>query len=304
MKRIGFIGIGAMGSGMVKSLLRVGYTVKAHDVVKEAVESAVELGAAAVSSPKEASADSGVVITSLPSPEVVEEVILGSKGVLSALRKGSYIIDVSTTDPGTTKKIFGKAAEKGVAFLDAPVSGGPTAADKGTLTIMVGGNKAAFNSVKHVLEAMGENIYYIGESGTAQLLKLCHNILCASAAVAIGESFITGVKAGLDPKIMANVISKSIGRSGTLEVFGSMIANGDHDTPAFMLQHMHKDVELYVKTTRELGVPALTGNLVCLLYRSAMAKGKGKKNHTAVIQVVEELAGTFIGKERDTKTST
>lgn len=298
------MGIGAMGRGMVKSLLGAGYTVKAYDVATEAVEKALELGAAAVSSPKGAAADADIVITSLPSPEVVEEVILGPEGVLVALGKDSLIIDMSTTDPGTTRRIARKVAKKGVAFLDAPVSGGPPAADKGTLTIMVGGNKTAFNAAKDILEAMGEDIYYIGESGTAQLLKLCQNILSASAAVALGESFTTGVKAGLSPKIMADVISKSVGRSGTLEVFGSMIVNGTHDIPKFMLQHMHKDVELYVKTTRELGVPTLIGNLVCQLYRSAMAKGKGKKNHTAVIEVIEELAGTFIGKESDTKTST
>lgn len=181
--------------------------------------------------------------------------------------------------------------------MDCPVSGGPSGADQGTLAIMVGGDQEVYEAAKPVLDAMGTNIFYIGESGTAQVVKLCHNMIVAVNAVALGEAFLTGAKAGLSPKTLAAVIAKSVGRSGVLEIFGPIILENNYDNPKFMLKHMYKDMGLYMKTVDAVNMSSYLGNLVHSLYRSAMLQDKGDKDHTAVCQVLEELAATKIPTE-------
>lgn len=296
MKKVGFIGVGAMGRGMVKNLLKAGYSVTAFDLSDAALKAVAELGARTASSPPDAAKGSDIVFTSLPTPTAVRSVVLGTEGILGSMEPGTYIVDMSTIDPHTVREITAQARARGVEFLDAPVSGGPGGAGEGTLAIMVGGYKDAFDQVRPVLEAMGKNIFYIGESGTAQVIKLAHNMIVAANAVALGEAFLAGVKSGLPAKTVAEVISKSVGRSGVLEIFGPKILNNDYDKPLFALKLMHKDLGLYLKMAEELRLPAVLGSLIYQLYTAAQAGGRGDKDHTAVCQVLEEMAGSTIAR--------
>ncbi|MEW6662390.1 MAG: NAD(P)-dependent oxidoreductase [Bacillota bacterium] len=289
IKKVGFFGCGAMGKGMIKNLLKAGYEIIAYDVSEDAVKQAVESGATAGMDPAVIASNVDAVISSLPSPVIVKELMLGDNGIIANL-KSNFILDMSTIDPGTVKEIYSVAKEKGIGFLDCPVSGGPGGADAGTLAIMVGGDERVYEEAKPLLNAMGRNIFYIGESGTAQVVKLCHNMIVAANALALGEAFLTGSKAGLQPRVMAEVISKSVGRSGVLEVFGPKILNGDYENPVFMLKHMYKDMDLFIKFAAAVNMPTFLGGLVHAFYRSAMLQDKGNHDHTVVCKVLEQLS--------------
>lgn len=285
MKRIGFVGVGAMGRGMVKNLLRAGFQVIAHDVSAEAMNAVSGLGAIATTDLVEVARGTDVVCLSLPGPREVVSVV---EGILPYASPGTCIVDMSTIDPGTTRRLARMCSDRGLQFLDAPVSGGPGGADQGTLTIMVGGDEGAYHNIQPLLRAMGKNIFYMGSSGMGQVVKLAHNLLVAAITVALGEAFQVAEKAGLSPQLAAQVFGKGVGRSGTLEVFGPNIINKKY--PAlFALKHMHKDLSLYMRMAEEAGVPCLIGSLVHQLYRSAMAKGWGELDHSAVCRVVEGL---------------
>ena len=186
-KRIGVIGIGAMGKGIVTTLLTAGYAVTAFDVNKSALSEVVAKGAIEAESPANVGGNSDVVITSLPNPKIFEAVVLESGGLLAAMAEGTYLIDMSTIDPGTTKRIHQIAAEKGVRTLDAPLSGGPQGAASGELTIIVGGDKTDFEAMADVFETLGKSIYHVGPIGAGQTVKVCNNAAAAVHTVVTGE---------------------------------------------------------------------------------------------------------------------
>lgn len=296
VKSVGVIGAGTMGRGMIKNLVQKGFTVWAYDISEEAMARADRLGALRAGSPAEAAAAAEVVVTSLTTPEVVREVVLADDGVLAALRAGGVIVDTSTIDPVTTRELAARAAERNTAFLDAPVSGGPAGADAGTLTIMVGGDRAAFDYAQPVLQAIGANIHHVGDSGSGQVAKLCHNMVVAVTTVVLGEVFLTGVKAGMDAATLAGIIAQGVGRSGTLEMFGPNIIHGTYSDALFRLSLMEKDARLFLRTAESLDVPTLLSQTAYQLYRAAKLNGKGSLDHTAVCQLLEELAACPIVK--------
>lgn len=299
IKKVGFAGAGTMGIGMIKNLLTKGYEVTAFDVNPEALKKVEKLGGKTVNKVAEIAKDADAVVMSLPAPNIVKETVIG---ILDVLREGTHILDMSTTDPTTTRELSKEAAKKNIAFLDSPVSGGPGGADAGTLAIMIGGNKKDFENVKELYDAMGANIFYIGESGTAQVVKLAHNMVAASNLISLAEALVLGVKAGVDAKVMADVISKSVGRSGTLDVFVKpIVLQNNYENAKFMLKHMHKDLRLYINEIKNFNSFSPLGNLTYSFYTAALNNYNGNLDHSVVAKVIETLSNTKIDGEENHK---
>jgi len=288
--RIGFIGIGNMGTPMSINLLRAGYELTVYDIQKEAMEAPVRLGAEAAGSPEEAARTSDVVLTSLPTPEVLEEVVLGKNGVLEGAREGCTLVDTSTVSPSTIRKIWGEAEGKGVRVLEAPVSGGVMGAEAGTLTVMVGGDGPVFERCLEILQVIGKNIYHVGRIGSGNTVKLVNNLLSLVNVVTLSEGMVLGVKAGVDPEIIYNVVNVSSGRSYASEVkLPKFISRGNFE-PGFALDLAYKDLGLALDLGREMGMPLHVTSVARQVYELARDRGIGRLDHTAVITLLEEAA--------------
>ncbi|KQL49643.1 hydroxyacid dehydrogenase [Brevibacillus choshinensis] len=296
MDAVGVIGVGAMGKGMIGSLLQKGYRVFAYDPIPAAQDWAKEVGAQVADSPAEVGRMAHVVITSLPGPAIVEQVLLGMDGLYSTLAPGSYVLDASTIDPATAKRLHEAGLEKGISYFDCPVSGGPAGAAAGTLTIMVGGDESKLPEITPYLQGIGKEVFYLGESGAGQVAKLCHNSVVAVITAALGEAFTVGAKAGVDPQKLAAVMDKGSAHNRVLSVFGPNILYGTYEKTIFSLDHMHKDLHLYTKAAQEKQVPVLVGGTVAQMYEAAKAQGKGAWDSSAVCSVTEELANAKISK--------
>ena len=295
-KKIGVIGVGAMGIGMVGNLVKEGYTVTAFDIDAQRIAAAEEKGAAGAASQEGVGKASDVVITSLPSPQAFEETVLGESGLLKGLRSGAYIIDMSTIDPVTTRNVHEIAQSKGIRTMDAPVSGGPQGAAAGTMSIMVGGNKEDFEACSEIFEVLGGKVFHVGPIGAGQTIKICNNALAAVHTAALGEVLLAGVKAGVDLKMLVDVIQSSSGNCWMLEnFFHKTVLQNKYDPPLFTLDLMKKDVGLYLKTAEAMKIPSILSSIAYQLYTAGQSTGKGREDHTAVVQVVEDMAGEKIG---------
>lgn len=294
IRKIGLIGCGMMGKGIAKNLVTKGYTVRVYDRNPAVIEWSKTIGAIPNSSPREIGQESDVVITSLPSPEIVKDVLLSDDGVLQSLKPNSFILDMSTIDPVTSQDLYHYSKERDVHFFDCPVSGGPEGAERGTLTIMVGGDETYLPSVRPILEAMGKDIIYLGGSGSGQIAKLCHNMLVATIIAGLAEAFTVGAKAGVSPHKLAQVINSGAAHNRVLFVFGQNMLQGTYEEVKFSLTHMHKDINLYTKTASSFGVPSLVGVLINQLFEIAKANGKGNLDSSAIFQTIQEMANIYI----------
>ena len=288
MKRIGFIGAGTMGIPMISNLIKAGFSVLAYDVRPEAVEEAKKRGAAAAGSSSSAARDSEMVVTMLPSSSDVEVAYLGPKGVLEGAPAGRLCVDMSTIDPGTSRRVAERARAKGVRFLDAPVSGAVPRAIEGTLTIMVGGEAKDLEEARPALSAMGSNIIHVGPVGSGEVAKLCNNLIAGVATVAVSEAFRLAEGFGVDPKILTEVISKSSGFTWAMEhnhpvpgIVQKAASNRDY-APGFMTDLMAKDLGLAVNAARELRQPVFVAPAALELYRLASSHGLGRKDFSSV----------------------
>jgi 2-hydroxymethylglutarate dehydrogenase len=289
--RVGFIGVGAMGSHMVVRLLAAGHSVTAFDVDDELLRRTADAGATTVSSPGAVARAADVIFLSLPSPAIVKRVVEEPDGVVSGLLPGAVVVDLSTTDPPTSRAVAAAVHEAGGRYLDAPVSGGIMGASNGTLTLMVGGDGAVLEDVRSLLACLGERIVHCGPTGTGQTAKLCNNMLCAANLAAISETFLTGVKAGLEPEVLLEIVRHSSGDSWLLdEWFPSCAFRGDF-TPRFKLDLMHKDVSLFAATAAELDAPTPVCAAAREMFRAARVAGLGDRDMTALVLVYEQLAG-------------
>jgi 3-hydroxyisobutyrate dehydrogenase-like beta-hydroxyacid dehydrogenase len=218
--RLGFVGNGNMGLPMAHRLLNKGYLLTVFDIRSEAVYPLIEHRVNVAESPADLASEVETVLVSLPTPATVRDVAVGTNGLVNGSSMRVYV-DLSTTGPEIAEVVASHLWKKGIAALDAPVSGGPPGAEKGTLTVMVSGPLPVYEKIRHILEVVGENIFYVGQrSGSAQMMKLINNLLSATSLAASSEAFVLGVKAGLDPEIMLKVINKSSGRnSATLDKF-------------------------------------------------------------------------------------
>jgi len=288
MKRIGFVGAGTMGIPMISNLLKAGFSVLAYDVRPEAVEEAKKRGAAAGGSSAEAARDSDVVITMLPSSSDVEAAYLGPKGVLEGAPAGRLCVDMSTIDPGMSRRVAERAKAKGVRFLDAPVSGAVPRAIEGTLTIMVGGEAKDLEEARPALSAMGSNVIHVGPVGSGEVAKLCNNLIAGVATVAVSEAFRLAEGFGVDPKVLTQVILKSSGYTWAMEhnhpvpgIVEKAASNRDY-APGFMTDLMAKDLGLAVNAARELRQPVFVAPAALELYRLASSHGLGRKDFSSV----------------------
>ena len=296
--QIGFIGIGVMGRPMCLHLLKAGHTVtiSARHPEKPGVQEVLNAGAKLAPSPRAVAIASEMVITMVPNSAQVEELVSGPQGLLEGARKGMIIIDMSTIAPRVSRELAEKAAGHGVHFLDAPVSGGSQGAENGTLTIMVGGERKVFEQARPILETMGkqENIFYVGPNGAGEVVKIVNNILCGAIAAAIAESFVLGVKAGADVDLMAKIIGASSGASWQLaNQFPLRAFNGSFQ-PGFMTDLLHKDLGLALDLAAESQTPLAMTALTRQMYEMARAEGFGKEDYTALLKVLEKMAGVEV----------
>lgn len=286
--KIGVIGTGRMGNLFSQNLLKAGFKIVVMDVNKAAYQNLIGLGAEAAESPAEVGERTDLIITSLPRNEIVQEVITGTKGILEGAKPGTIIIDMSTTFPLTTRWIGKEASKKGVHFLDAPVSGGPKGAREGTLAIMVGGERKVFEKVESVLEKIGNNVFYVGELGAGQSLKLVNNLIYNLNRLAMVEGLALGAKAGIDPKTMVEVVGFSTGNSFALQYLAQDILRGSFESRESSLNLACKTLKLISEFADELNVPLLLTNLARQIYNMAKARGLGEESPSSVIKLYEE----------------
>jgi len=286
--KIGFIGTGTMGQPMLANLVKKGFTVIAFDVVPAALEAAIRLGAERAGSAGEAAANCELVITMLPSSANVEAVYLGPGGIAESAAQGRLCVDMSTIDPATSQRVAARLKERGVRFLDAPVSGGVGGAAAGTLAIMVGGDAGDLEEARPALAAMGSNIIHVGDIGAGEVAKLCNNLISGSALIAVAEAFRIGEAFGVDPQILTSVIAKSSGATWVMEHMHPVpgivdsAASSRQYAPGFMTDLMAKDLALAVNAAREKRVPLAVAPAAQQLYRLASSHGLGREDFSSV----------------------
>lgn len=294
--KIGFIGLGVMGKSMAINVLKAGYQLIVLDSNKASGE-LVDMGAERAFTNSEIASKSDIIFTSLPNSMVLEEVATGKDGILEGAKEGLIYIDLSSVTPKTIQGIAKKAADKGVSVLDAPVSGGEAGAKAGTLTIMVGGNEEAFNKALPVLNAMGKKVIHIGEVGSGNSVKLVNNLLLGANMVAVSEALALGVKIGLKPEIMYDIISESSGSSYALTAkYKNYIAKGNFE-PGFTIDLQHKDLQLAVDAAKDMKMPLPIGTLTQQMLEIGRAKGLGGKDISAVLNLYEEWGQIEVREE-------
>ena len=290
--KIGFIGLGMMGRGMAANLQKAGHALVVHDLTRQAASHHLANGATWAESPRAVAEACDLVFTSLPTPADVEEVGLGAQGLAAGFRKGAAWFDLSTSAVDVVRRLNASFAEKGVDFLDAPVSGGPAGATSGRLAIWVGGDKAVFDRHKAVLDAMGDQARYIGPAGAGTIAKLVHNVASTAINAVVTEALTMGVKAGLEPLPLWKAIrTGSAGRIRSFDGVGRRFLQGRLDPPNFQLRLIQKDVLLALQLARETNVPMRLCNLVAQDIAEAMNRRWSGRDSQSVLLLQQERAG-------------
>ena len=297
MEKVGFVGIGIMGTPMSKRLLGAGYPLVVYDARPEAVSPLVEMGAEAASSPADLAERCGKVVTMLPNSAIVEEVVLGDSGLARGLAPGSVLIDMSSSVPTSTRKIAAALAARSVEMVDAPVSGGPVGAADGSLTIMVGGKEEVYRACLPILETMGRNIFLIGPIGSGHTMKTINNMMAAINILGVCEALVLGAKAGLDPRRIVEVASTGSGRSFALDTKAVRHVLANDYQPGFTTDLMYKDVDIATTLGRQLGVPLLAANVAQHMLGVARGRGMSHLDNICVIKLIEEVAGIKVVPE-------
>ena len=282
IKRIGFIGLGVMGASMASLLLGGGYELTVFNRTKEKAELLLAKGAKWAETPAEVAASSEVVITIVGYPKDVEDVYLGPNGILET-KKGGYVVDMTTSSPILAKRIFKEAKAKGIAALDAPVSGGDIGARNGQLVIMVGGERQAFNELKPIFELMGRTIRYFGEAGSGQYTKMVNQIAIASGMVGVAEAVAFAKKAGLNVTDVVETISGGAAASWTLSNLAPRMVRGD-TAPGFFIKHIIKDMKIALECAEEMHLEMPGLQLAKRLYDQLSARGMEECGTQTLIQ--------------------
>lgn len=284
--KVGLIGLGNMGSKIAKRLLKLGVDVGVYDINKTAVEELCALGANSAKTPAELATTYQYVITILPNANIVKEIVLGDNGLIEGFTPNSLLIDMTTSIPAVTKEINQTLSVANLRMIDAPVSGGVKKAEDGTLSIMVGGEEIDFEEIKSLLFKIGENVIHVGEIGAGHIIKVLNNTISATTLAATGEAMALGVKLGLDPKKMLDVINSSTGRSVSSEhKFPSHIVNRKFES-GFTLDLMVKDLTIAMGMAEDEKVPM---DLCTMNFRMwKQAQDEGRFDHTAIIKHIED----------------
>lgn len=289
--KVGFIGIGLMGSSMALNVRKAGHAVAVYDLRESAAGPHLKAGCTWANSPREAAENADVVFTSVPGPKEVAAV---AQEILPTMRKGSAWFDLSTNSPTVVREISARFAEKGVAMLDCPVSGGPTGAKSGKLALWAGGDKTAFDRFKPVLDAIGDQVLHIGPAGAGTVAKLVHNCASFSMMAVLAEVMTLGMKAGVEPlALWAAVRQGAAGRKRAFDRLSEQFLTGRYDPAAFALDLAHKDVTLATEMAREFRVPMKIANVVLQEMTEAMNReGWPKQDSRIFMTLQEERAGT------------
>ncbi|HUN39353.1 MAG TPA: NAD(P)-dependent oxidoreductase [Acetobacteraceae bacterium] len=292
--KVGFIGVGNMGGPMCRNIIRnTNHEVVVFDLSSDAVEACTELGASAGSSVADVARTCDVVITSLPLPRVVEEVALGPDGIAANAKPGTTYIDLSTNSPATARRCAEGMRAKGLAMLEAPVSGGTARAKDGTIVIMVGGDAATFESQLPLLKSFSGEVVHCGEIGMGSVAKLINNMLAFCNSAAAAEALMIGKRSGIDLTKLDQVIRNASGMSSGYANMASKAFKGAFEA-TFALDLAHKDLRLALEMADELGVPGLIAPQVMNLMRMARGMGLGTSDSCAMIRVYETALGTDV----------
>lgn len=292
MTAIGFIGTGNIGNPMARHILEGGFELVVHDRNPAASENLAELGAGRAGSPREVAERCRIVLSSLPGPRDVEEVASGPDGLASGAQAGDIHVDLTTNSVTAAQRMAAAAAARGTLYLDAPVTGGVAGAEAGTLTVLASGDRVAFEKAEPILKAIGENIFYLGESGTGTLVKLINNLIVLCAGHLMQEGLVLGAKAGLDPEKLYEML-----RLGTARPYVGLmpfVMGRKFENPTFTLGLATKDVGLALESARDLAVPMPVTSAAHQTYLRAYAAGLGSKSFLATLEALEVGAGTAV----------
>ncbi len=294
-QKIGFVGLGVMGIGMANNLLKAGYELVVYDINPARVELLSDPSkATVVAKNSEIFEQTDTVILMLPNSPHVESAVFGEGGLLeSKIPENAFIIDMSSISPVVTEKIAEKLSAKGVKFLDAPVSGGQSGAAEGTLTIMVGGSDELFEDAAPIFQVLGKKIIHCGKNGAGQVVKVVNQLMSAVNLISMSEGFILGTKAGVDPKIMMDVISGGSGRCWAVENRMPEILKGNFQ-PGFTIDLHKKDLGLAMEMATSMNLPLTVTAMVNDIFKTAQIEGKGKLDNGGIITVYEDLLGVKV----------
>ncbi|WP_429337472.1 2-hydroxy-3-oxopropionate reductase [Paraburkholderia atlantica] len=295
MKKAGFIGLGIMGKPMAANLLKNGVSLAAFTRSGVPAE-LTQAGAVACDNPAAVAANADVILIMVPDTPDVERVLFGENGLASALRAGQTVVDMSSISPMATRDFAARVRETGADYLDAPVSGGEVGAKAGSLTIMVGGEQATFDSVKPMFDMMGKNVTLIGAVGAGQVCKVANQVIVAATIEAVGEALLLASKAGVDPARVREALMGGFASSRILEVHGERMTKRTFD-PGFRIELHQKDLNLALSTAQALGV-SLPNTATCqALFNACVAHGGKAWDHSAMVRALEVLANHEIGQK-------
>jgi len=298
--RLGFIGLGTMGASMAANLQKAGHRLVVNDIRRAVAAPHLAAGAVWAETPRQVAEAAEVVFTSLPGPPEVEKVALGAEGLLAGMRAGGAYFDLSTNSPTLVRRIHGIFAERGLAMLDAPVSGGPRGAKTGRLALWVGGDPAVFERHKALLDAIGDQAGHVGPIGAGTVAKLVHNCAGYALQCVLAEVFTLGVKGGVEPLALFEAVRQgAIGRRRTFDGLVDQFLPGVYDPPAFALRLAHKDVTLATQLARELGVPMRLSGLALEELTEALNRGWAERDSRVAMLLQQERAGVSIKVDRN-----
>jgi len=287
INKIGFVGTGVMGTSMALNLMKGGYTLAVYNRTKSKAQSLIEKGAIWMETVAELAKWADVIITIVGYPKDVEEVYLGDNGIINNARKGSFLIDMTTSKPSLARKIYNEAKARGLYALDAPVSGGDVGARDATLTIMVGGDKEAFDMMVPVFSLMGSTVTHMGEAGFGQHTKMSNQIAIAATIMGVCEAITYAKNAGLDPEKVINCISPGAAGSRQLTLYGMRMLKGDF-APGFYIKHFIKDMAIAIEESEAMGIKTPALKLAKSLYDKLAKEGCGDLGTQALIKLYTE----------------
>jgi 3-hydroxyisobutyrate dehydrogenase-like beta-hydroxyacid dehydrogenase len=292
-RHVGFIGLGEMGQWMALNILNKGLPLVVHDLRVERTRELVKHGAEAAHDLSEIAIRCDRIVLSLPDSSVVESVVFGSHGLKTNLKRGDIIIDCGTTSPIFTRQTSAILKEEGVIFLDAPVSGMEAGAKEGTLTIMVGGDEGAYLKICPVLEAIGENVVYMGASGNGQLAKMTNNVLFNISCAAMAEILPLATKMGLDPEKVCSVVRTGTGQSFGFDFFSPYVLEGNFK-PGYPMESAYKDMAAVIELAATYHIPLPVTCSALQTYQMALGQGLGRENKGAMVKVWERVLGVTV----------
>jgi 2-hydroxy-3-oxopropionate reductase len=295
-EKVGFIGLGIMGRPMAKNLMEAGYELVVHNRSPEkAEELAKEGNATAAASPGQVAQACDIVITMLPDSPDVEAVVAGEGGVLEGIRDGALLVDMSTISPVVTEELSERVREKGASMLDAPVSGGDVGAIEGALSIMVGGSEEDFERARPLFDVMGKVATHVGPTGAGQVVKACNQIVVALTIEAVSEALVLGSRGGVAPEKLVEALSGGLAGSAVMEAKKEKFFSHDFE-PGFRIELHHKDLGIALAAGREYGVALPVTAIVDQMLEALKAKGRGDRDHSALLTLLEEAAQHEIGE--------